>query len=174
MALQLIIDGYNLIRQSAALREHDRESLEKGRGELLRKLASYQRIKRYHITVVFDGWIHGETSEGRDRVAGITVQFSRRGEKADVVIRRLASQYQDQAVVVTSDRDLGYACIQEGSEVVSSQEFEGRLELAAYQTLKEDTDAEVDNHTGKKTGKKGPARRLPKAQRRHNQVLKKL
>ncbi|MBN2409666.1 MAG: NYN domain-containing protein [Candidatus Aminicenantes bacterium] len=175
MTFHLIIDGYNLIRQSPELRRHDRQDLEKGRVVLLRKLAAYKRLKRHGMIVVFDGWQEGHLGEERDRVGGIEVVFSRRGEKADEVIKRLAARHKDKAVVVTSDRDLGFSCAREGCEVIASPEFEARLDLAQYTELKGPADgSESDERSRKSTKKKGPSRKLPKSQRRHRTVLKKL
>jgi predicted RNA-binding protein with PIN domain len=176
MSLCLIIDGYNLIRQSAELREQDRMDLNKGRAVLLRKLSAYKRFKQYRIMVVFDGWLHGGLSESRDLVAGISVRFSRRGEKADELIKRLAAKEKKKAVVVTSDRDLGDACSREGCEVVSSQDFEMRLEVALYGDLNDVTEKDDQSRKRKVGGtkKKGPSRRTSKAQRRQQRALKKL
>lgn len=176
MGIHLIIDGYNLIRQSPMLRKHDREDLEKGRAVLLQKLSTYSRVKKYRITVVFDGWMHGSASESFDRVAGVNVLFSRRGEKADAVIKRLAAQYGDKAIVVTSDHDLGHSCSREGCELITSPEFEERLEMAAYLDLRSAREEEMDRAAsmGRGTKKKGPSRRPPKSQRKRDQVLKKL
>ena len=176
MSLCLIIDGYNLIRQSPELREHDREDLDKGRETLLLKLSAYKRVKQHGIIVVFDGWLHGNFSESREHVAGISVRFSPRGKKADEVIKRLAAKEKEKAVIVTSDRDLGYACSQEGCEVISSQDFEARLKLAAYSPLKDmaEDDSESSRRKARGTKKKGPSRRPSKVQRRQQRALKKL
>ncbi len=176
MSLSLIIDGYNLIRQSPEMREHDREDLDRGRMVLLQKLSAYKRLKRHRITVVFDGWLHGYFSEGCEKMGGISVRFSRRGEKADEVIKRLAAKYKDKAVVVTTDRDLGVACSREGCEVITSQEFEERIALAACLDQKDVGEEEVGfvDRDSKSTKKKGPSRRLPKADRRRIRALRKL
>ena len=42
--MHLIIDGYNLIRQSDVLRAHERRGLEAGRKALLHMLAGYRRV----------------------------------------------------------------------------------------------------------------------------------
>lgn len=175
MSFDLIIDGYNLIGQSPELRSYEREELDKGREMLIKKLLAYQRIKKHAITVVFDGWREGSFSEHRDIVRGIMIIFSRRGEKADEVIKRLASQGKERTVVVTSDRDLGYACALQGCKVITSQEFDGSLELAEYREGKGSTaEEEGDNFQWKGTKKKGPSRRLPKSQRQRQTILKKL
>src|SRR5512138_1801594 len=102
--MHIIVDGYNLIRQSDVLRLHERQGLEAGRKALVHLLAGYRRSRGHRITVVFDGWLGGPPQEERDREAGIDIIYSRRGEKADEVIKRLARQHADETVVVTSDR----------------------------------------------------------------------
>jgi len=175
MAIHLIIDGYNLIRQSPQLRKHDQEDLEKGRKMLLKKLLAYKRIKQHVITVVFDGWMEGHFSEGHERTGGIEVIFSRRGEKADEVIKRLASQQKGKALIVTSDRDLESSCARQGCEVISSPEFEAKMELSQYIDLKGNMEEDdYESFQSKGTKKKGPSRRLPKSQRHHQKIVKKL
>jgi uncharacterized protein len=173
----LIVDGYNLIRQSPELRQYDKKELAAGREMLLKKLLAYQRLKKRSITVVFDGWEEGGLIENRDRCGGIEVIYSQRGEKADEVIKRLARRRGQEAVVVTSDRELGHACSQEGCSVVTSQEFEARLALADYAEHKGGTtEVQGDLSSGplRGTKKKGPSRRLPKAKRHHSTLLGKL
>ncbi|MEQ8213875.1 MAG: NYN domain-containing protein, partial [Smithellaceae bacterium] len=65
--MHIIIDGYNLIRQSDSLRRYERQSLEAGRQALISRLIEYKRKKGHKITVVFDGWDQGAAMEERDR-----------------------------------------------------------------------------------------------------------
>lgn len=51
----ILIDGYNVIRQSDNLRRYERKSLEAGRQALIKKLVEYEKKKNHQITVVFDG-----------------------------------------------------------------------------------------------------------------------
>jgi Predicted RNA-binding protein containing a PIN domain len=175
MALHLIIDGYNLIRQSPELLRHEKKDLAKGRAMLLRSLMAYQRIKHHAITVVFDGWAEGDIFERRGKEGGIEIIFSRRGEKADEVIQRLSAQKRGEITVVTSDRDLGYSCALEGCTVVSSPEFLVKMELVHYSHQKGDVNEKEDNKPYvKSTKKKGPSKRAPKSTRHHQSLLKKL
>ncbi|HPD60475.1 MAG TPA: NYN domain-containing protein [Thermodesulfobacteriota bacterium] len=175
MALHLIIDGYNLIRQSPELLRHEKIGLEKGRAMLLRSLIAYQRIKRHAITVVFDGWVEGDIFECRGKEGGIEIIFSRRGEKADEVIKRLAAQKKGEVTVVTSDRDLGYSCALRGCTIVSSPEFLEKMDFAQYQDYKGIVNEKEDNGpTIKRAKKKGPSKRPPKSFRHHQTLLKKL
>src|SRR5512140_857501 len=101
--MHLIIDGYNVIRQSQELQLLDARELEAGRLALLARLAAYRERHRHKITVVFDGWLGGDLRETRDRCQGMLIIYSRRGEKADEVIKRLLTDERQRAVVVTSD-----------------------------------------------------------------------
>lgn len=171
MSIHLIIDGYNLIRQSPELVDLEAQDLQSGRQALLQKLAAYRRVRHHRITVVFDGWASGELTEGRDRYQGILIIYSRRGEPADEVIKRLAAREGQRALVVTSDREiLDYAAYQ-GATAISVPEFESRLQLAM--TGEEDLSAE-EEPIFRHTHKKGPAYRAPKKKRRHSQRVRKI
>ena len=79
--MHIIVDGYNLIRQSDALRQYERISLEEGRRALVRSLADYRKLRGHRITVVFDGWEGGSPQEERDlRRRGGDHLFPPRGE----------------------------------------------------------------------------------------------
>ena len=175
MALHLIIDGYNLIRQSPELLRHEKKGLEKGRAMLLRSLMAYQRIKHHVITVVFDGWAEGDFFERRSMEGGIEIVFSRRGERADEVIKRRAAQKKGEVTVVTSDRDLGYSCALEGGTIVSSPEFLAKMEYVQYSHQKGEVNEKEDNKPYlRSTKKKGPSKRTPKSFRHRQSLLKKL
>jgi predicted RNA-binding protein with PIN domain len=179
----VIIDGYNLIRQSQ-FRALERISLEEGRKALIRNLVAYRKSRGHSVTVVFDGWSGGFPHEERDREGGVEIIFSRIGEKADEVIKRLAAQSGEEITVVTSDREIATYASRRGKNVVASATFEALLE-AASQTDEEpelsplsdrcheqkmDDNEEIDG----KTKKKGPARRLSKQKRIALAALRKL
>jgi predicted RNA-binding protein with PIN domain len=169
MSMHLIVDGYNVIRQSRELQLLDARELEAGRTALLARLATYRARRRHQITVVFDGWQGGEPLESRDRQAGLSIIYSRRGEKADEVIKRLLAADRQRAMVVTSDREIQVWAGAVGATWITAAQFELQYLLAA-----EADDGEEPVETGARGSKKGPARRLPKSQRRRQQRLKKL
>jgi hypothetical protein len=80
--------------------------------------------------VVFDGWRSGWDTEHEERVGGISVIFSRKGERADAVIARLAQEMGGACLVVTSDREVQKAASTSGGTAVYSGEFEDRLRAA--------------------------------------------
>ena len=73
MSIHIIIDGYNLIRQSKQLSVLDLEDIQLGREALIDMLAAYKKIKAHRITVVFDGTRSPLLSLQRDRQKGITI-----------------------------------------------------------------------------------------------------
>jgi predicted RNA-binding protein with PIN domain len=169
--MHLIVDGYNVIRQSPRLQFLDIMDLQAGREALLELLAHYRRRSHHQITVVFDGWQRGDLKESRDRYEGILVIYSRRGERADEVMKRLLIQERQRALVVTSDREIQVCAEQAKAAWINAGEFESSHlhdpEGAA------DPDAEEDSGA-RCTHKKGPARRLSKRLRQRQQRLKKL
>jgi hypothetical protein len=168
MTMHLIIDGYNVIRQSQELQLLDARELQAGREALLARLAAYRERHRHKITVVFDGWLGGDPKETRDRRQGMLIIYSRRGEKADEVIKRLLAADRQRAVVVTSDREIQAWAQGVGAAWITAGQFEMQHLMAREAEAGEEPD-DAGRHP-----KKGPARRLPKEQRRRQQRLKKL
>jgi predicted RNA-binding protein with PIN domain len=173
MALHIIIDGYNFIRQSAELSLLDRADLQAGRDSLLDLLAAYKRLKGHRITVVFDGADAPGALVRRDRVKGINIRFSRGGESADAVIKRMAAREKEKALVVSSDRAVVDHCLAQGAAAISSPQFEQRAALA--DALDGDAlEDQSDSGWVPTTRKKGPRRRLPRKKRRSRMRIKKL
>ena len=169
--MHLIVDGYNIIRQSPRLQYLDVMDLQAGREALLELLAHYRRRSHHQITVVFDGWQRGDLKESRDRYEGILVIYSRRGERADEVIKRLLTQERERALVVTSDREIQVCAEQAKAAWINAGEFELSHLHDPSEAADDDTEA---NSTARGTHKKGPARRLSKQLRQRQQRLKKL
>lgn len=170
MATHIIIDGYNLIRQSSTLAGIDARDLQKGREALIDTLASYKRVKGYKITVVFDGWKSGNLSEGRDKVKGIDIIYSKAGETADEVIKRMSSNVREGGIIITADNDIAGYAKRQGCVIIEPMAFEERMQMAAISEMK---GGEEDYEYPKK-GKKGPSRRAPKMERKAKEKLKKL
>lgn len=169
--MHIIIDGYNLIRQSPGLSLLDAGDLEAGRDALLESLAAYRRSRPGHqLTVVFDGWQGGELRESRDIVQGVTVIFSRRGERADEVIKRLLAKERQRALAVSSDRELQVFADRVGAVWVPANLFE----MHYLQANPEEAAEDADDRPHQGTHKKGPARRSSKRERQRQQRLKKL
>jgi predicted RNA-binding protein with PIN domain len=174
--MHILIDGYNLIRQSVDLRRFERQSLEAGRKALIDWLSQYRKRKGHRITVVFDGWISGSAQEERDYHSGIQIIYSSRGVKADDVMKRITASSDEEILVVSSDREIISYASRKGRATLSSIEFEsivnGQLTGPGIDFVEQkDEDEEESRHQG---GKKGPARRLSKAKRQAQTKIRKL
>ena len=175
MPLHVIIDGYNLIRQSDTLRPLDQAALEWGREALIDQLAAYKRLKRHKITVVFDGSQRYRFPGPTFSEKGISVRFSRQGESADAVIKRMSAREREKAVVVSSDQavtDFAASC---NAATIGSDAFMEKMAMAQLMALKGgDPATDAADGTTPTTRKKGPARRLPKRARQSRKKIKKL
>lgn len=173
MSVHIIIDGYNVIRSSSSLSAADRQDIELGREKLIEFLAAYRKLRPHRITVVFDGTEALAGAQSRDRINGIHVKFSRGGESADTLIKRMARVEREKALVVSSDREVALAASKAGAAIIGAGDFEDKLALAVYSD-----GLPADNGTGRgwvpTTKKKGPSRRLPKRRRRNQSKVSKL
>jgi len=122
------------------------------------------------ITVVFDGWQGGWSTEKREKRKGIELIFSKLGEKADEVIKRLVREKGTGVTVISSDRELSRYAEKMAVAAVSSDQFKEKVENALMKGEKDFQDEE--ERGGEK--KKGPSRMLSKKEKRTRSALKKL
>jgi predicted RNA-binding protein with PIN domain len=175
-AMHILIDGYNLIRQSVSLRRFERQSLEAGRNALIASLSDYKKRKGHKITVVFDGWESGSALEERDFQADINIIYSSRGEKADEVIKRLTAESDEEIIVVSSDREISSFATRRGKTAISSPQFEMIMTktINGPQTFEFEEVKDDEDEYGRPFKKKGQAHRLSRAQRNAQTKIKKL
>jgi hypothetical protein len=173
MSIHIIIDGYNLIRQSNRLSILDLQDIQLGRDTLVDMLAAYKKVKSHRITVVFDGTRAPLFSQQRTRLKGITVIFSHKGESADTVIKKMARKERQGALVVSSDQDIVQSASASGAATISSNDFEDKLmmsmDMHGFQI-------DQDDYKGWQptTKKKGPSRRMSKRRRKNSAKIRKL
>jgi predicted RNA-binding protein with PIN domain len=169
--MHLIIDGYNLLHVNRSLIRLNSTQLQWERDRLIDQLSAYQKLKPCGITVVFDGWQGGWSTEKRERKGGIEIIFSRLEEKADEVIKRLAKEKGSGAIVITSDRDVERFAERMAVSVISSEQFREKLEVSANK-FEDIFEEEEEEEKGIK--KKGLSRRLSKKEKRARAAFKKL
>jgi predicted RNA-binding protein with PIN domain len=160
--MDVIIDGYNLIASEQGLRG----ALEQQRNGLVQQLARYRKAKGFFISFVFDGWKAGQFNETSEKVDGVTVIFSRQGEKADSVVVRLARQRGSGCVVVSSDREVRSSVEKFGATAIHAGEFSEilrHLDGPVIGELEDETDVSWFERN-----------RLSKTERRRQQKLQKL
>lgn len=173
MSMHIIIDGYNLIRQSLRWGMLDQQDMQLGREALLEDLALYKKKTSHQITVVFDAADAPGFMQHQDRIKGIRVKFSGPGESADTVIKKMTRRFAEKALVVSSDREVANRSFQNGSATIGSPEFEEKISQTLHGG---DTPwGETENGGWKPTTKKrGPSRRLPKRTRKNLSKIRKL
>lgn len=100
----VIVDGYNLIRNDATLSAIEARSLDAGRRALISRLMTSFDQNANEITIVFDGSAAPLPLPASERHGRINVVFSRRGESADTVIKRmLAAAPPGRTILMLSD-----------------------------------------------------------------------
>jgi predicted RNA-binding protein with PIN domain len=134
-------------------------------------LSTYQKLKLCEITVVFDGWQGGWSTEKRERKKGIDLIFSKLGEKADEVIKRLVREKGSGAIVVTSDRDVSKFAERMDVAVIPSERFIEKIEQSEVQV---DPPLEGQEEEGRSFKRKGPSRKLSKREKRTKNAFRKL
>lgn len=169
--MHLIIDGYNLLGRIGPRSGH----LQLARETLLRDLAAYRHRRDHAITVVFDGWQQGQATEQREHRAGVHVIYSKRGERADQVIQRLAREYGADCAVVSSDAEIIGTARAHGALVIKAEEFGQKLHglPTGLGTIPhKELDTGEDDRSRRGPEKKGNPRKLPKSQRQRDRQLK--
>ena len=175
MSLHIVIDGYNLIRQSKKLSVIERNSLEEGREALLDRLASYRQVRHHPMTVVFDGAYANNLMQARGHHKGISVIFSHRGESADSVIKRLVMRERERMVVVSSDKEVADFATKHGAATIDSNEFENKIIMTAQgDSTLADLSEEEERGWTPTTRKKGPSHRQSKRKRKSHARTRKL
>ena len=127
----ILVDGYNVIRNTPALARAEAVSLEQGRTALLDRLTTRYRHTPHRLVIVFDGDGAAESAQPMRGLSRGRVIFTRRGETADAVICRLAREAERPADPVhTTGADVGaYAMMQ---TVVVSDDYEVRQGTSSH------------------------------------------
>ncbi len=164
----LLIDGYNLLHSGRSFVHLTALELQKERDSLIDKLSLYRQARSLQILVVFDGWQGGWSTEKKEKKKGIDLIFSKMGEKADEVIKRLMKEKGSGVVVVTSDREISRYGDKLSIPVIPSGLFLEKIEGISFEQVKEHREDEG------KGRKKGSPRQLSKKEKRLQLALKKL
>ena len=173
MAVQVIIDGYNLIRLYQPLARVELRDFSQGREKLLHWLAEYRRTKSLSMTVVFDGGQGGGFSEEHDLYKGIKITYSPLGQTADDIIKRLVRKNPAQSLVVSSDLELVNYCRSQGAGAMGSLEFASRVnaQLEGDENFAAKDEAEETLSSRKK---KGLSHRISKRKKRETRFWDKI
>ena len=119
----IIVDGYNVIHRSAALRPGPERTLRQAREKLVNLLSWAVGSGDAQFLVVFDG-AEGVSSE--ERQGRVEVRYSRPPKKADDVIRELVEERMrriERITVVTADLEVARHARAMGADVSLSDLF---------------------------------------------------
>ena len=167
---QIVIDGYNLLAKAGGMAG----SLESRREGLIRLLSQFKTTRGHTITVVFGGERGDWPTESYSRTSGIDVVFSRTGEKADHVIKRMAEDSSGELVVISSDREVASYAETCGHVAIRAEDFMKRLRPRPSGVIKTTIDEEMDRPGSTSTQQKGNPKRQSKEARRRMQKLRAL
>jgi len=131
--LHYLIDGYNIIKKTPGVFS---ANLQSGREELIRLIEIHapQGSLNNPVTIVFDGRSGVFGGMMPSFPGGLKVIFSQ-DESADDKIRKIVekSDRKKEMVVVTDDRELGFATRAMGTKLMSVKEFLGKTEKPSPQ-----------------------------------------
>jgi len=109
--------------------------------------------------------------ENQSVIGGVKVIYSRLGEKADSVIKRIISSEKQEWIVVTSDRDIEAHAWTLGSVPVSSEDFMNALKR---KYLEKEVLFKDDEEEYAKPGRKGNPRKTSKKEKAIRRIRSKL
>lgn len=169
MAWHFIVDGYNLMKTDPELAMFMRHGLEYAREGVIKRVDNASGLKQARsITIVFDGHQGGQAVETRQRRGRLVIIYSKLGETADDVIKRLVLTYpnEQEVKVISRDWELKDAAREAGQSSGNLKRRQslngGRSQTGSKSGAKDDDGAGWNNSTKKR----GPAKRSPKGSRK--------
>lgn len=127
--MHLIIDGYNVMHALPLEKEWPgRNSMER-RGNFIARLRAYAGSRPHLVTVVFDGTKGGEDLGGYEKAGNLEIRYSRRGEEADAVIKRMVEEAPrpTDILLVSSDKGVTGHARSAGASIAGAHELVRRL-----------------------------------------------
>jgi predicted RNA-binding protein with PIN domain len=119
---------------------------------------------------VFDGWKTGAGQEYQSVVGGVKIIYSRIGDTADTVIKRILTSHRREWIVVTSDREIADHAWSVDSIPISSDTF-----LSTFRRYSQAVpDEEEDQDDYLSIRRKGNPRQLSRKERAVRRALQKL
>ncbi len=175
----ILVDGYNVIKQSASFRAVEAKSLTAAREVLITQLVNRYRHTPHQVIVVFDG---SGASEQVSHDRRVRIIYSRYGETADSVIARLAAEARStgrEVEMYSDDSEVRRAVARQGGEVHNTGQLTSQFNTAPRDVARRvrhrlamrrkyqldpvrDPDDEPEPQRSPRGKKKGPSRRRRK------------
>ena len=127
--MHLIIDGYNVMHALPMEKEWPGQASKDRRAFFIGKVGAYLGTRNHRATLVFDGTKGGEDMGGHETHGRLEVVYSRRGEEADDVIKRMLEESGNprEVLVVSSDKGITGYVRSLGASVAGAHEMVRRL-----------------------------------------------
>lgn len=175
----ILVDGYNVIRNTPGLARAEAASLEHGRATLIERLIARYRHTPHRVVVVFDGDGVAESVQHMRGLSRGQVIFTQRGETADEVIRRMAAacafgdgaEAATQTVVVSDDSEVRLGVAAHGATTARVGELAQRIsEGPRYLTqqarhrafVRQQLATDADDEDARQHPRKGTSHRPPR------------
>ncbi len=130
MGLEILVDGYNVIKNNMMFQMVEVKSLAESRMLLIRQLKNRYRQTTHRVIVVFDG---NSRQEQVSHDEHIRIIYSRYGETADSVIVRLAAEAQDngqQVILYSDDVEVKENVLERGGQTQTTRTLTAHLNEA--------------------------------------------
>ena len=172
----LLVDGYNVIKNTPALLAAERrQSLAAARDALITLVRGKYRQTPHRVVVVFDGDGPCETTHPIAKMPRGQIVFSQRGEKADAVIARLCDRESAagaRVVMCSNDLEVRASATTTGGQAVHVHEMaqalnappnDLRIRAQTRQFIRTQWERDGDDAS---PSRKGNPKRAPKSKRR--------
>ncbi|MDQ6660381.1 MAG: NYN domain-containing protein [Chloroflexota bacterium] len=130
MGRDILVDGYNVIKNSSTFQVVEAKNFAAARERLITQLRNRYRHTPHQVIVVFDG--SGEVEQVSHELR-IRIIYSRRGEKADQVIVRLAAEARlagREVEMYSNDGEVRQGVAERGGNVGSTNQLTTQLYAA--------------------------------------------
>ncbi len=129
-ARDILVDGYNVIKDNLMFRAVETKSLAEARLLLIRQLQNRYRHTTHRVIVVFDGdGKHEQVSHDEH----IRIIYSRYGETADSVIKRLSAEACSTGRLVemfSDDEDIRHTVAEQGGKIQTTSHLMKKVQAA--------------------------------------------
>ena len=126
----ILIDGYNVIKNNEMFKAMELKSFSSARAILIKQLSNKYRETLHRVIVVFDG--DGDV-EQVSHEEHIRIIFSRYNETADNVIKRLAAEARQNGrdvIMYSDDEEVRQAVTEQGGNPLSTHTLTTKLSAA--------------------------------------------
>ena len=132
MEWDILVDGYNVIKNNLMFRSLEHKNLAEARNLLIRQLKNRYRHTDHRVIVVFDG---NGASEQVSHDEHIRIVYSRYGETADSVIARLVAEARKagrQVEMYSDDGEVRANVLKQEGSVHTTRQLMTRLNAAPH------------------------------------------